>query len=51
MMSARVEDTVTWRWLCATDHSENVPAGVMEETAVAAAGSAADDSEEDSAPE
>ena len=53
MMGARVEDTVTWRWLCATDHSENVPADVrsiesMEETAVAAAGSAADDSEEDS---
>ena len=55
-MGARVEDTVTWRWLCATDHSENVPADVrsiesMEETAVAAAGSAADDSEEDSVSE
>ena len=47
-MGARVEDTVTWRWLCATDHSENGPAGVMEETAVAAAGFGTDDSEEDS---
>ena len=56
MMGAILEDTVTWRLLCATEHSENVPADVrriesMEETAVAAAGSAADDSEEDSTPE
>ena len=53
MMAAICEDTVTWRLLCATEHSENVPADVrsiesMEDTAVAAAGSAADESEEDS---
>ena len=53
MKGTRVEDTVTWRWLSATDHSENVAADVrsiesMEDTAVAGVGSAAEDSEEDS---
>ena len=53
MKGTRVEDTVTWRWLSATDYSENVAADVrsiesMEDTAVAGVGSAAEDSEEDS---
>ena len=56
MIAAIWEDSVRWLRHCATEHSENVPADLrridsMEETAVAAAGSAADDSEEDSTPE
>ena len=56
MIAAIWEDSVRWLRHCATEHSETVPADLkridsMEETAVAAAGSAADDSEEDSTPE
>ena len=56
MMGDILEDTVAWRLLCATEDSENVAANVrriefMEETAGAAPDSAADVSEEDSAPE
>ena len=56
-MSAAISvDTVTWVLYSATEDSETVLAELkridsMEETAVAAAGSAADDSEEDNTPE
>ena len=56
-MSAAISvDTVTWVLYSRTEDSETVLADLkrvdsMEETAVAAAGSAADDSEDDSTPE